>query len=170
MGAVSSGLYKNPLVNSEKTRIQLQQELRSPTSYVSKTGKYVQYSRSQRKEMRHFRSNLKRSFDTQEVVCVGDGNDEYDKINIVRNVAVSKTVTPVTSRIPSDDATTRVRSKIYKMCRSEKNDGKKKKIKEAMKSLLTKDVMAMNIVEAERSKYELTPEKIFCQDVVCDYF
>ena len=52
------------------------------------------------------------------------------------------------------------------MCRSEKNDEKKKKMKEAMKSLVSKDAMAMNIIEAERSKYELTPEKVFSQNVV----
>jgi len=144
MGAVASGLYKNPLVNLENTRIQLQQEFGSPTSYVSKTGKHVQFSR--------------------EVVFVGDGDD--DEITVVNDIPVNKTVTPVTSRITSDDATIRVRNKIYKMCRSEKNDEKKKKMKEAMKSLVSKDAMAMNIIEAERSKYELTPEKVFSQNVV----
>ena len=52
------------------------------------------------------------------------------------------------------------------MCRSEKNDGKKKKMKEAMESLVSKDAMVMNIIEARRSKYELTPENGFSQDVV----
>ena len=47
------------------------------------------------------------------------------------------------------------------MCRSEKNDEKKKKMKEAMKTLVSKDAMAMNTIEAERSKCELTPEKGF---------
>ena len=164
MGAVASGLYKNPLVNSENTRMQLQQEFGSPTSYVSKTGKHVQFSRGQKNGMRHFRNNLKSSFDSQEVVFVDDGDD--DEITVGNDIPVKKTVTPVTSRITSDDATTRVRNKIYKMCRSEENDEKKKKMKEAMKSLVSKDAMAMNIIEAERSKYELTPEKGFSQDVV----
>ena len=159
MGAVASGLYKNPLVNSENTRMQLQHEFGSPTSYVSKTGKHVQYSRGQKNGMKHFRNNLKSSFDSQEVVFVGDGDD--DEITVVNNIPVNKAVTPMISRITNDDATTRVRNKIYKMCRSEKNDGKKKKIKEATKSLVSKGTMAMNIIEVERSKYELTPEKVF---------